>query len=205
MTSQLKSMVQLLILFTTAILINNNAFGQDWELAKNKKGISVYTRQSEGSNVKEFKAETVIKSDAEKVLEYIINVESYPQWYSDSKSTELLKKIDANNLVFQMEMKVPFPFANRDMVSKMNIVRDGSSIQVKIINVPDYIGEKKGIVRMPIAEGSWKLTPMANDNLRIDYSFSGDPSGNIPTWIVNMFIVDGPINTLTDLKEMLLN
>ena len=49
------------ILFITLALISFISFGQEkWELEKDSKGIKVYTRPVKGSDVKEFKAYTIL-------------------------------------------------------------------------------------------------------------------------------------------------
>jgi hypothetical protein len=65
----------------------------------------------------------------------------------------------------------------------------------------DYIPEKKGVVRLPEGRGLWVFTPLENGKTEVYHRFGGDPGGNIPAWIVNMFLVDGPHKTILGLQE----
>jgi hypothetical protein len=53
---------------------------------------------------------------------------------------------------------------------------------------------------MPISEGSWHLTKVDANRTKVTHEFKGDPAGNIPASMVNLFLVAGPIHTLTSLN-----
>ncbi len=89
------------------------------------------------------------------------------------------------------------------MVGKMTITKDGDWVEVIITGMRDIIEEKEGIVRMPVTDGSWRLRQLASDKVEVHHQFKGDPAGNIPSGIINMFLVVGPINTLKQLQDYL--
>ena len=69
-------------------------------------------------------------------------------------------------------------------------------------SAPNNLAEKKDVVRIRNAEGKWIFEDLKNGHIRVTYQFYGDPEGNIPSWIINLFIVDGPYDTLINLRSM---
>ena len=179
----------------------------DWELSKDKDGIKIYTRQTETSKIKEFKALTTIKAGVDELVGVLRDIEHYPGWISDIKKAEVLKRVGENELYYHLEIAVPWPMSNRDIPLHWKVIKNDSDGSAKIVvsGKPEYLDEKDGIVRMPKAAGLWQFTPLENGITEIRYQFLGDPGGSIPSWIVNMMLVDGPFNTLSNLKEKLEN
>ena len=100
------------------------------------------------------------------------------------------------------EIGMPWPFDNRDIVMHEQIVHNDNGASVIMKLHMGLVHEKKGTIRMPVAEGGWYFSKEGNKT-GIRYEFLGDPGGSIPAWVVNMFIVEGPYSTLSNLKEQL--
>jgi hypothetical protein len=100
-------------------------------------------------------------------------------------------------------MSMPFPFDNRDIVYEMTVKRTETSAEIRYKAMRGVKDEKHGIVRMDYATGSWIVSTSQGAKTNIEHEFEGDPKGNVPSGIVNLFIVQGPINTIERLKEYL--
>ena len=72
--------------------------------------------------------------------------------------------------------------------------------RVVLASEPNHIPLTRGLVRMQIAKGSWLLTPLP-EGTKIVHTYHGDPMIRVPAWLVNRFVVDGPINTLANLRK----
>ena len=174
-----------------------------WVLEKEKNEIKIYTRQSENINIKEFKAITTVKATVSQLIALISDVEKYPQWVDNIISSEVLKEVNSDEKYYYNEIKVPWPFANRDNIVLAKVCKssDTDVVIIEMEGEPDYIPVKSGIVRIPEAKGYWKLTPIGNGETKVILRYLADPAGNIPVWLINMFIIDGPYNTLKNMKE----
>jgi len=175
---------------------------EEWEKAKEKNGVVVYTRIPEGSEVKEFKAITEIETSLSSLVAAISDIDSLSKWYKNTGETKILRNIHDRKQIYYYEVLVPFPFKNRDMVQEIELQQDAKSkvVTATISNVLDYEVQSKGRVRMPIAQGSWKLTPLGNNKVSVEHQYLADPGGSIPKKIVNMLIVGGPYSSLIKLK-----
>ncbi len=207
-TTMKKLMIVITIILISGFTPNGNkAFGPlppgEWKLAKDKNDIKVYTRRTSATKIKEFKAVTTVAAPVARLMAVLNNVNEYPRWMSNINTSKTLTQINADTRYDYYEMKLPFPFDNRDAIFYVTIERDPQTNVVHITNTgkPSYIPEKTGTVRMHLANGTWRLTPKSNGKTEVVYQFLGDPAGNLPAWLINMLIVEGPFKTLTNLKE----
>jgi hypothetical protein len=70
----------------------------------------------------------------------------------------------------------------------------------KLLEVPTYLPEEKGYVRVAQVEGFWKLVPKGADQTEVTYQVHTEPGGSVPSWLANKFVVEAPFNTLKALK-----
>lgn len=206
----LRSLVFIFILFSFELAIvfqPSNAFSQDdeteWKLAKEKDGIEIYTRKIEGYSIKEYKSISAVEASPEELLDIMIDVESYIDWMANVKETKMVKHDVAEKFYVYTEVEVPWPFDNRDEVSLSEVSRvpETGAIKIQISIVESEIPEKKGVIRLTEGEGVWIFTPLADGTTEIYHQFAAEPGGSIPTWLANMFLVDGPYKTMLGLKE----
>ncbi|WNJ17067.1 START domain-containing protein [Pontibacter sp. G13] len=186
------------------LLIASNLLGQAWELASNKRGVTVYTRLETGSQVKAFRAEKEIQAPMEDILKILSDISTYTQWYDHCKSAEKLS-IGENSFIYQMEFAMPFPFSNRYVVNEVIVTQTDSItfLDFQQVSGVKYYLEKA--VRMPVSKGNWILTSTGPSTTYVSHQYLGDPAGHIPSGLINMLLVSGPINTLVQLEEFILS
>lgn len=194
---------KLVILLSMLMLTSTDAFSQaSWKLDKNKDGIVVYIRAERGSGFKSFKAVITIEASKDEIISILKDADSYTKWYGYTKTSKLIKQ--ENDVQYNyVETIFPWPFANRDMVYRMSInMLHSGVIEISLKGIPNYIPEKKGIVRMQKAEGYISLNPLDNKT-EITYEFHSEPGDNIPTGLANNSIAELPFKTLRGLREVL--
>ncbi len=175
----------------------------DWQLRKEKDGISVYTRETNESDFKEFRATTHLDFSLATFLNIMWDVSAYPDWVSDLKSSHTIERYDDTAQVYYAEIKVPFPFENRDAVYYNRFIYDSLSQQltISIDCMNGYVEEKEDLFRMPFCQGEWKAKSVGQNRLEVTLQMLVDPGGNIPAWLANQFIADSPYNTLKNLRS----
>jgi hypothetical protein len=75
-------------------------------------------------------------------------------------------------------------------------------ITVLAENQPDYIPEKKKLVRIRNSSGKWQVTPLSNRQVRVEYQLYVDPGGSVPATLVNLFSGKGPLESFRNLRKM---
>ena len=174
----------------------------NWKPARVAQGVKVFTGKIEGSAFLAFKATTTIAAPLETVLETILDHSEYPDWYDNCKAIQLLSVPSAEQAVVRMEVKTPFPLANRDLINLIKVTRTERQVVVTMKSLPAFAPPVKGLVRMEKADGAWLLEKVRSGT-RIVQTYHADAKAKAPAWMVNRFIVDGPINSLSTLRRRL--
>jgi len=179
-------------------------FAQNWDLAKNKNGVKVYTRKVDGYKLKEYKGEAIIKVSANKVLGLLTNVNAYTKWMPDCTQSKLLRKVSETELYQYTVTDAPWPVTDRDNIALMTIKRQSSgAIRLDLEGKPDYMDKNDKYVRVPQLTASWELIPQGDGSTKVVYQGLASPGGSIPDWLANSFVVDTPFNTLVNMREYL--
>ena len=176
----------------------------DWNLKKDANGIMIYTRDYPNSPVKEFLAVTVCDHNLETVVDIINDINGYPKWLRSCKLVKPVMNTNGKSTINYVEISFPWPLSNRDGIWESATISNSQDIfYAKIKSRPELVPEKKGIVRMHNACGYWKVEKLKNGRTKITQQFFADPEGNIPGWVVNLFLVDGPYDTFMNLLSLL--
>ena len=95
---------------------------EPWTLAKDAEGIKVYTRSVADSHLREFKAETEIQSNPERVIGVLRDANSFRRWMPDVVRSDLLFSSDKEQYHY-VENAAPWPVSNRDGVYHYTFAR----------------------------------------------------------------------------------
>ena len=177
----------------------------EWVLAKNNKGVKVYTRKVEGIDFKEFKGIITIKTSLASLVALVGDVEAAPDWLANCSKSRLLKRINSTETYTYSLSKAPWPVKDRDAIVHNVVSQDKRSLAVTIKQTgkPDYIKAKKNITRVKRIEGFWKFTPQKDGDVEVVYQVLSDPGGDIPAWLVNASLVSQPYETLLKMQKVI--
>jgi len=189
----------LVSLFAPSPILEENK----WKKSLEKDDITIYTRPVEESNFKEFLAEATMEGSIDKFIDIFTDIESYPSWMPDCKSAETVNNPTPNDITYHMKLKVPFPFAKRDIVQQIILHQNGNVLEIDVLNRPNKLKKLEKYVRMPEAQGKWIITETTDHKISIKFQYFADPGGDIPAWLVNSFIVKNPHLTLLNVKKMM--
>jgi len=203
---KLKSLLLAIIIFNTYLFLIGENVKSEWQLSKSEKQISVYTRQVNYSDYKEFKAVMSVKSSPEAIITLLRNIEDYERWLPDCLESKILNKTSDNHQINYILMDIPWPFENRDFVYQFtldSINLKFEPLKILIENKPTYIPRKKNIVRIPTSAGFWNITPISENLTKVEYQMHVEPGGYIPAWLANLKLVDTPFTFLYNLRDQI--
>ncbi len=173
-----------------------------WSLAKDADGIQVFVRTVPDSPLREFRGEVHVKAKLEQVVQVLRDANAFRQWMPDVAASELLKANDTEQYHY-LDNKAPWPVSNRDGVYHFSYARPGDgSVIVRVEALPNYLPVREGKVRIPKADGQWRLAPTA-EGVSVSYQMHAAPGGSIPDWLANRTVVDTPFGTLKALRAYL--
>lgn len=189
------------------LMAATNVMAAEWELARDRKGIKVWTREEPGYPIRAFKAVTVVESSLTALVTLIMDTDRVDQWaYRVMRIEVLARDDDAGIFVIRTETDFPWPLSNRDVVlvgkvsqeekSRVVTIRSRSSAAGQYPHHPDFL-------RMPDMVGDWIFRPLSGGRVEVTMIGRANPSGNIPFGVVNLIIHETPYLTLLGLRELI--
>ena len=177
---------------------------ENWSLKKDKNGIKIFTRKTDSSNIEELKVECAMEGSMSQFAAVILDMKGHTEWVYKSSKCYLIKQNTPTDLFFYNETECPWPLTNRDLVAHMVLSQDpkNKTMIIEVRNVDGYMPVQKDIVRTKHSFVRWKIVPIDNKKLQIEYTIQVDPAGSIPSWIINLFATKGPYETFMKLKEV---
>ncbi len=179
----------------------------NWQLAREKNGIKVFTALNGTSKFKAIKVEAVMAGKIEKLVNLLTNATSNKEWIYNTKVSYQIKRISHTETLSYTETEVPWPASNRDVPISLSLVHDEKNHSLAVIakGLPNAIPAKEGIVRIPYFNSWWRVQEDGKGQLAITYFLEADPGGSVPAWINNLFIARGPYETFNKLAMLLKN
>jgi hypothetical protein len=193
-----------LVLFSLLVSCFLSAMAQNnWELKRNENGIEVYIKKSPVGNLKELRVVCELDATKEQLINTLQDIPNYNDWVFSNKKSTILKTISPERIIYYTESRLPWPIKDRDLIVELNIDDTADVLNVQAKSLPGYLPKKNNYVRVPYSLATWKVTQLSNNKLKVDYTFSVDPGGSIPVWLVNATLAIGPYNSFVKLKELL--
>jgi hypothetical protein len=172
-----------------------------WELKKDKEGIQVFTRESEESDLDEFKGVGLINVSIDQIVRTLKAVDQMCEW-SNCETAELIL-LEGNKQVNYTVTEVPFPMQDRDSYALLEYEKVENGLKVNITALPEYEPASEDKTRIPYLKGFWLFEEITANQTKITYQLQADPGGSIPAWMANSGSVDTPFDTIKSLREYL--
>lgn len=182
----------------------------DWELAKQKDGISVYTRAVEGSAFREFRGEVEVPANINSVMAVLDDTDNFTQWMHQCAAATLLHKESLLERYQYLVNDFPWPAADRVLLLRNLISQAPDRVVtvrlegVKASDLPasaqEQLPRNDSAKWVEQVQGFYRLTPIADASTRVEFQLHLDPAGALPASLVNSLIVDNPFETLKQLR-----
>jgi hypothetical protein len=188
------------------ILTSMTTFSQEstWKFVKETNGVKVYFRTIANSNLNEVKIQTTFNSNLSTIVEALRDVNAYREWVYKAAYSYTVKEFSANEMEYYNKFNFPFPLDDRDVVIHSKILQNPQNKVVTSVSYAklDIVPENKNVVRIKDFHSKW--TFIAKNNLVYgEYIFKSNPGGNIPAWLINLSLDEGPIKTIQNFKQQL--
>lgn len=181
------------------------ATAQEWKFAKEKDGITVYTKEQTTSNCKSFKGETELLAELSAVSGLIEDVKNFDRWDEDVSEIRVLEHEQGRMIRYYVVYDVPWPLKDRDLCVEATISSDLATGAILFVakSIPEAVPLDDDNVRIIDYWQKWIILPEGNGKVHLTVEGFADPAGDIPAWIVNMAITDTPFHMLKSIRENL--
>ena len=227
--SQLKKQVTMIkktILFMLLFTIQNIIIGQNnkldnvqdfqdfvskakkgkWKQVRNKKGVSLHYRSLslfDEIETRQMSAKFQVSSNLlDTIITQIKEPENIKLWNESIREVKLLKN-DATNWILHSVYKIPFPFAQQDLVASYLLTKKRDTLILSSKSLPKYIKEKKGVTRESYNLSQWLLIRRDNGEIDVEFSAISLSNSTIPRFIKDPIIQRKLLKSFIKLKERL--
>jgi len=197
--------MKVLMLLSMLLYVVSGLADEAWELAKDDKGIKVYTRTNNETHLKDFKADIVVQSPISVVSQQIQALEEHTKWLHERKLSKIIKKLDDRTTIVYSITNAPWPVTDRDAVVSFTVSKENTAEHKRfdVENVEGYVAVDEGMVRVPYIKGYWELIKVTDNSTKVVFMNAASPGGSIPDWLADSFVLDMPYNSLNNLQTML--
>ena len=193
-------LINFLILYLSFFsLDSHNSSHIDWKLKKEENDIKVFIRKNEINNV-EYLAETRINGNIDSILEIIMDYDNSHKWMYKLENSKILEKKYDSLFYVYFTMEMGWPLKKRDLVSDVKVEKNNDFILVSLTSSPKYIPLDNNYIRISDSKSVWKLSKVNDLETKVSLQSYAVIEG-LPSFVVELFIVDGPIYSLTNLKN----
>jgi hypothetical protein len=195
------------VLVAALLLPAAAAAGEKWQKDGVKGGVSVYTREVAGSEIKEIKAVAIIDTTTEKVWEHLVTSKTFVATMPDVIKSQKLEDCGENCGYWYQVLKHP-PIKDRHYVLKVqwqvNENEDGTRSYRRWWKVTtDVKPPASGMLLVEKVSGAWNLAPVeGGKKTRITYRNHIEMGGSVPTALVNSGAVSNGYKFLQNLKKV---
>lgn len=161
-----------------------------WTEASRNKDVTIYYQESERAQARAYRAVGEADVTPEAAFKVIQDIENFSKFMPFTKESRILKRLSTTEFIAYQRIAPPM-IAERDF--DIDVKHQFGCPETKGVYKSEWTThqnfepEKPGVVRMPIAEGSWVFEPLdGGKRTRITYTSLSAVGGSIPGWITNM-------------------
>jgi len=176
-----------------------------WEMVKEANNTKVYTRKTSASDYEQIRIVTKVQAPISEIVNSLEDVNYHQEWVYETKETKLLEKRGVGDFEYYALMNMPFPVKDRDIIIGVKRSQDPNSkvVDIKSFALLNKMPEQSKRIRIKTFLSTYKISPLDNGWVEVDYFMAADPGGKLPAWIVNMFTVKGPVATMESMVELI--
>ncbi|MCP5161461.1 MAG: START domain-containing protein [Hahellaceae bacterium] len=197
-----------MVMLTTLLLAESVMAAKDipqdakhWHLAKDDHGIQVYLSDVPGSNYEAFQGRATLNTSAAAILAVMQDPAACTAWVHQCREARALEQTTDNVSYHYGVNDFPWPADDRDYIIRITNAWDDAEKQLHIWldAAPEKLPRTR-FVRITEMQIHYILKPLSKEQTEIIWTQHTEPGGFIPSWMVNMLLVDIPFKSLDKLE-----
>lgn len=175
----------------------------EWTEALEDSGITVFKRSRAASPYQEVRAQARLKGQVSQFAGFFKDPENYKKWVYGALDTQLLETVKPNELIFRGVFQIPWPFENRELISRVLISESDSpaSLTATLSHAPTQLPISSGLVRVDHFESIWNVSQDSEDAVRMSIDMYVEPGGKLPPFIVNLVLSRIQLWSIKNLRQ----
>jgi len=198
-------LLALVLILSISHLVWKASGSNDWELAIDKNGVKVWTQKTAGSELVKVKATTRVNSSLAGMVKLLEDLEScVDAMCYDAKVIQPIQTLPGHYAAY-IRFKFDIPgMKTRDYVLFQEHYQDPDSkkLEINIIAAPNRIPRDECCVRVTHLHNNWKITPLPNQELDIEFTQDTD-IGGMPYLLANLALTQGTYEILHGMQALM--
>ncbi len=173
--------------------------------ARTPEDISLWTRSIAGAELKAFRGVTHSDAPIENLVALLYDTAAMPEWLFRCQEAAIVGEDSNGDFYLHLQIKGIWPLDDRDVVIRVRQFFDTQTGEILMAGTaaPDYLPPLPDHVRIPTIASTWRLTPMPQGLVRIEWEGHVDPAGNVPRWLANSVATLVPRHTLRNFRNLM--
>ncbi|MBB3047219.1 hypothetical protein FHR99_001455 [Litorivivens lipolytica] len=181
-----------------------------WKLEKQKDGISVYSRERDDSDYREFRAEAFVAAQLNQLMGVLDDTAACPRWMHNCLAPVLLAEPDVLERFTYMRNDLPWPYKDRALLVRSSITPGDTEVRIALQGIerealPAAARDKlPDLGSYPWAErfaGEFTFVPVEGGH-QVSYRLHIDLGGSPSATLANGVIAETPLKTLAGLRAI---
>jgi hypothetical protein len=183
-----------------------SAHDDGWILKKSRDGVDIHYRwvESGQESVRQLKASMQLICEVDEVVEMIRSDSASLRWVNRMVQFKNFDESENGIWYTYSEIDIPWPFQNRDLITRNQIEANKKGAHIKLFSEPDKLPGVKGLVRIETFSGEWIIEKTDDDQTRIDYLIMTEGPPLLPAWFSDPIVENGLIKTMQSLAAEIL-
>jgi len=197
-------MLNRLTIFVYLLSFTPFAFSSTWELEKSEGDMKASCKIHK-SGYKMCRMEVDVNHTLHELLAINTDPENLSTWMDTVKTSVQPHKSSESDYVIYMTYDIPYPYYDRDSVTRSIITQDPKTkvVMLKFRSVEGYVPENFELERMASLNGFWRYTPLSPNRTKVEYTLLAQPGGNLVPLLANTKTLEVAWNTITAMIEQL--
>ncbi len=193
-----------LVLLASSLSADLSSSNQ-WEQIDTVEGVTLFRSLEESNDLLPFKAIAKLNIPYEKIVMALVDAENKNSWAPKLKFTAIHNEISTNQFEYSEYYTTPWPFYDREflLVGTVEYKTDRilftaqNSINKKLADKDHLLANVKVL--------EFVIIPLSRDRTQVEFTFSGDLGGWIPTFVKNIIQKKWPIRFIQALQSFIEN
>lgn len=193
-----------LLLTTISVEVYSDVLA-NWQLEKQTKHTSIYTREKPNSEFLQVKAQVTLPANWTKVVAQFSDGNKCWGWQGRCSSVKIIKKINEDERLIHTVIDMPWPVSNRDFVFYTALTFNSATKVTNLTLTPaEDVDYPSDLVRAK-SNIQYTMTPISADTTQLNILMHTEFGGDMPASFVNSKLVDELFSDIEDLTSLLVN
>lgn len=179
-------------------------YGSRWEYLNTYEGVDLYQALQASEGKLPFRATADLDVPYQKIVMALVDVERKNDWAPKLKSTAIHDQLSANEFEYSEYYTTPWPFKDREFLLRGSITYRPDQVLFAAVDSQNQKYAREDHVQANIEILEFAVIPLTAGKTRVQFTFSGDLGGWIPSFVNNIIQKKWPVRFIQSLQRRIL-